>query len=300
MSAKSIPSTLSRLWNSRPAFMRRPIDSIVFAPPGSSGGVKSLYNVCSWLNRLGRCAISPFDGRHLVSWFPHDCRIYDESYFPDLVIYPEIHQPDLGRQHFHICFALGRYQLVQPHADLVVVKSPDMMDWVRRQNPRLPTRLIRATIQRSVFEYDQRPKQDIIAYMTRPHKHPETAVVLRDRYGDRVVEIVNQTEAGVAEILKTAKVFVWRGAETEASPRPPKEALVAGCVVVGLASELAEKHGLNFGVKCADVDELIHRAGEALQMPMPTPAERAVVRDGATEAQEWLAMIRALTLNRRR
>lgn len=32
-------------------------------------------------------------------------------------------------------------------------------------------------------------------------------------------------------------IFVWRGNANEGSPRPPKEALVAGSIVVGLESE---------------------------------------------------------------
>jgi len=55
---------------------------------------------------------------------------------------------------------------------------------------------------------------------------------MRERYGDRVVEIISRPEPEVAELLKSAKVFVCRGNDKEGSPRPPKEALVAGCVVV--------------------------------------------------------------------
>jgi len=55
---------------------------------------------------------------------------------------------------------------------------------------------------------------------------------MRERYGDRVVEIISRPKPEVAELLKSAKVFVCRGDDKEGSPRPPKEALVAGCVVV--------------------------------------------------------------------
>ena len=214
---------------------RRQIYSVVFAPPGDSGGVKSLYTLSDWLGRLGRSTIVPFDGASLVSWFAHDCRIYNDGYVPDVVVYPEVYQPHLGPRFFHICFALGQFKPIEPHADLVVVKSSGMRDWVKAHQPQLRVELIRPSIHRALFDYDGRPKRDLICYMTRPHKSPETAALLRDRYGDKVVEIVGKTEVEVAEILNRAKVFVWRGYETEASPRPPKEALIAGCRVVGLA-----------------------------------------------------------------
>src|SRR5438309_5740539 len=132
--------------------------------------------------------------------------------------------------------------------------------------------------------------------MTRPDKHPETAILLRDAYGDSVKEIVNLSEADVAETLKDAKVFVWRGYITEGSPRPPKEALVAGCTVVGLESELNERHHTNFGVRCSTVDELIKMAGESLKMPVPTEQERSVVRDSTEEKQDWLTLLKGLDL----
>src|SRR4051794_9435542 len=102
------------------------IDSIVFAPPGDAGGVKSLYTVCGWLGHLGKSTISSFDGNHLVDWFPHRCELFDKSYAPHFAVYPEVHQPYLGEGCFHICFALGKYGRILPHADLVVCKNPDM------------------------------------------------------------------------------------------------------------------------------------------------------------------------------
>ncbi len=291
---------LKRFLRSLPLVRGRNIRSIVYAPPGDSGGVKSLYLVCDWLNRRGRSAIAPFDGNHLVTWFAHNCRIFDRDYTPQVVVYPEIFQPRHGARVFHICFALGRFKPIEPHADLVVVKSSGMFDWVKQQQPQLPIKIIRSSITRSIFEYDGRPKKEIICYMTRAHKSPETAALLRERYGDKIVEIVGKTETEVAEILKSAKVFVWRGYETEGSPRPPKEALVAGCVVVGLAKDLRADQDVDFGVKCRDVKELLQKAGEALQMPVPSPAERAVVRDAEDEARDWLAMMKTLKLPPRR
>src|SRR5579872_2354738 len=275
------------------------IESLVYAPPGDSGGVKSLYTVCDWLKALGKSTIAPFDGPGLVSWFTHSCELYDCSYRPDVIIYPEIYQPHLEPGQFHICYALGKYKPIEPHADLVVCKSADMMDWVKGQQPNLPAVLIQPSIERSIFEYDGRPKRDLICYMTRPHKYPETAALLRDHYGSKLVEIVNQPEAAVAETLKSAKVFVWRGNDKEGSPRPPKEALVAGCVVVGLESDLNERLHTNFGVKCATVDELIRKAGEALAMPLPTPTERAVVRDSRDEKRDWIRLLKSRKVRRK-
>jgi hypothetical protein len=275
--------------------MKRGIDSVVFSPPDQAGGVKSLYSVCEWLNDLGRSTIAPTSQPKLASWFEHPCELYDSSYPPDLLIYPEIYQPYF-RWTFHICFALGKCAPIAPHANLVVCKSEAIREWVRGQHPRIPTALILPSIKRSVFEYDGRPKRDIICYMTRPHKHPDTARRLRAEYGDRVLEIVDYSEAEVAEVLRGAKVFVWRGNEKEGSPRPPKEALVAGCVVVGLESDLNESYHTNWGVRCATVDELIRMAGRALEMPTPTDEQRSVVRDSAEEKRDWMALLRRLNI----
>lgn len=277
--------------------MERTLNSVVFAPPYQAGGVKSLYSVCEWLNDLGRSTIGPIYETRLASWFAHRCKPYDYSYPPDVLVYPETYQPRL-RGYYHICFALGRYSPVKPHANLVVCKSLEVLDWVQGQHPNIPAALILPSIKRSVFEYDARPKKDTICYMTKPHKHPETAGLLRALYGDRVLEIVNSTEAEVAESLRSAKVFVWRGNDKEGSPRPPKEALVAGCVVVGLESDLNDRYHTDFGVRCSSVDELIRAAGEALEMPIPTAEQRSVVRDSEEERQDWLTLLRRLDIEK--
>jgi hypothetical protein len=275
--------------------MKRGIDSVVFSPPYIGGGVKSLYSVCEWLNDLGRSTIVPTCQPKLASWFEHRCELYDSSYSPDVLIYPEVYQPYF-RWKYHICFALGKYSPIEPHANLVVCKSDAIREWVRGQHPNIPTALILPSIKRSLFEYDGRPKRDVICYMTRPRKHPDTARLLRAAYGDKVLEIVDYSEAEVAEVLRSAKVFVWRGNEQEGSPRPPKEALVAGCVVVGLESDLNESYHTNWGVRCATVDELIHMAGRALEMPTPSEEQRSVVRDSAEEKPDWLALLQRLDI----
>lgn len=277
--------------------MRRKINSLIFAPSIRSGGVKSLYSVCEWLNDLGRSRIKPLGGANLASWFEHHCERYRYYYSPDVLIYPEVYQPYAGGK-YHICFALGKYAPIKPHANLVVCKSHEIVGWAKQQHPDIPTTLILPSINRSVFEYDGRPKEDVICYMTRPHKHPETAQLLRNEYGDKVREIIDFPEAEVAEALKRAKVFVWRGDDKEGSPRPPKEALVAGCVVVGLASDLNERYHTDFGVRCSTVAEVIKMAGEALKMPVPTAELRSVIRDGEAEKRDWLALLKSADLRR--
>ena len=276
---------------------RRKVNSIVFAPAFQSGGVKSLYAVCEWLCELGTSTIAPFNRPRLASWFTHRCELYDYSYFPDVLVYPEIYQPYVAGK-YHICFALGKYARIAPHADLVVCKSQEILRWVKEQLPDIPAVLIAPSINRSVFEYQDEPKEDIICYMTRPHKYPETAHYLRYAYGDRVLEIKDFSEREVAKALRQAKVFVWRGDEKEGSPRPPKEALVAGCNVVGLATDLHARYHTDFGIRCSSLDELIQMAGEALRMPVPTAEQRAVVRDSCEEKQDWLKLLKRLDIGR--
>lgn len=273
--------------------MGRAINSIVFAPHFQAGGVKSLYSVCEWLTELGRSTIAPFVEPKLISWFEHDCELYDYSYSPELLVYPEVYQPYVKGK-YHLCFALGKRAPVEPHANLIVCKSHEVLGWVNEQYPKLETALVLPSINRAVFEYQGEPKREIVCYMTRPRKHPGMAQLLRREYGDKVLEIVNFSEREVAEALKSAKVFVWRGDDKEGSPRPPKEALVAACQVLGLESDLNERYHTDFGIRCKSVEELIHMAGEALRMPLPTIEQRSVVRDSREEKQDWLALLERL------
>ena len=266
------------------------VDSVVFSPPWEGGGVKSLYTACEGLARVGRCGIISFDQPRLATWFDHECELYDYSYPPDCVIYPEIYQPNVPGA-FHVCFALGKYGIPSPHTDLIVCRSQALALWLAEAGQTAPLETIFPSINRSMFEYDGRQKNDVIVYMTREHKHPEMAELLRSRYGNKVVEIVNRSEAEAADIMKSSKVFVCRGNDKEGSPRPPKEALVAGCVVVGLHQDLNGAHHTDFGIRCASVEELIEKAGEALQMPVPSESERAVVRDTEEEKRDWVALM---------
>jgi hypothetical protein len=274
----------------------RQINSLVYCPAIKTGGVKSLYSVCEWLNSIGRSSIALLGESQLASWFNHNCKLYDISYIPEVLIYPEVVQLYIHEVKYHICFALGKYAPVKPHADLVVCKSPNIVSWVNQHQPQLSTALITPSINRSIFEYDGRPKKERICYMTRNHKHPETAQLLRQRYGDKLMEIVALPEVEVAEALKDARVFVWRGNDKEGSPRPPKEAFVAGCVVVGLKTDLNEDYVTDFGIRCSTVAEVVEMAGEALTMPLPTEEERAVVRDSREEMQDWITLLQSLDI----
>jgi hypothetical protein len=211
------------------------------------------------------------------------------------VIYPESHQPHLDTG-YHVCFALGKYGEVAPHTQFTVCRSEAIQSWVAELLPGMSSTVLLPSINRAVFEYRGEQKQDQICYMTRAHKHPEIADLLRERYGSKVVEIVNRTETEVAHMLKTSKVFVARGADKEGSPRPPKEALVAGCVVVGLKTDLNPSHHTNFGLRCDTIEEIIDRCAEALLMPIPSEQERSSIRDVEVEKQDWIPLIKRLAL----
>jgi hypothetical protein len=118
------------------------LNTIVFSPPWRGGGVKSLYVACEALGRLGRSTIVPFgDEPRLAEWFGHNCHLYDYTYLPDLVIYPEVYQPRIPNRR-HICFVLGKYGHVEPQADLAVCRSQALVDWVTEHSPRMPTSLL--------------------------------------------------------------------------------------------------------------------------------------------------------------
>ena len=161
----------------------------------------------------------------------------------------------------------------------------------------MPSAVLLPSINRAVFEYRGEAKQDQICYMTRAKKFPEMAELLRERYGSKLIEIVDRTEPEVAEILKASKVFVMRGNDKEGSPRPPKEALVAGCVVVGLKADLNASFHTDFGIRCESVEEIVERCAEALAMPVPSLEERSCVRDLQEEKKDWLELIKRVCAN---
>ncbi|MDQ2868851.1 MAG: hypothetical protein M3R59_10675, partial [Verrucomicrobiota bacterium] len=159
--------------------------AVVYAPSFLAGGVKSLYAVCGWLNQIGRCRIRHFGpAPELAAWFTHDCELDGAlTENVDLVIYPEIFQPRLSPDTFYLCFAIGRFQNIQPHADLVVCRSTGVAQWLQEHAPQLRHCVIDASIERRRFEYDGRVKRDQICYFMRAEKSPETAALLRERYG---------------------------------------------------------------------------------------------------------------------
>src|SRR5262249_41089666 len=170
---------------------------------------------------------------------------------------PEIFQPHLDGVRYQVCFAVGKYQSIADHADVTVCKSADTVSWVTAQYPRMATVLIAPSIDRSIFEYDGLTKKDLICYMTTPRKHPETAErtaapirrqVLRDPRSFR-------TRSGGDFEGRESLHLAWQRSGRFAPP--PKEALVAGCLVVGLKSDLSDRYLTNFDTQCATVDEAL-------------------------------------------
>jgi hypothetical protein len=186
---------------------------------------------------------------------------------------------------------------VESHAQFTVSRSDAIQRWVSDLLPAMPSTVLLPSINRGIFEYRGEQKEDRICYMTRPGKYPEFANLLRERYGSKVLEIVDQTEADVARILKTSKVFVTRGNDKEGSPRPPKEALVAGCVVVGLKTDLNPSYHTDFGLRCDTTEEMIERCAEALTMPIPSEEERSCVRDVEQEKKDWINLVQRLPIS---
>ena len=88
----------------------------------------------------------------MAAWFDHRCQLYDGSYTPDVVVYPEVCQPHVDRVKYHVAFALGKYGSIEPHADVTVCKSPEIVAWVNAQHPGMRTVLIAPSIDRSIFE----------------------------------------------------------------------------------------------------------------------------------------------------
>jgi hypothetical protein len=268
------------------------MDIAVIAPsiPGT-GGVKSLYALAEFLNGEHNCGIIHYGPGGIADWFDHNAVEYDSicSTEPDLVIYPEDYQPLMGTMK-HVCFALGTTKKIEYHADYVVCKSRETVEFAKEFIDSKKIKVIESSININKFKYDGREKKEQVAYMLKQHKHPEMAKLLYSKFGPKYVNIANKTEQEVAEILKDTKVFVWRGWDFEGSPRPPKEAYAAGCHVVGPTNDLSEMYGTDFGYKCNSEEHILNTAEMLLTEPVIEP-DLSLIRDGADEKQDWLDFI---------
>ena len=264
----------------------------VIAPsiPGT-GGVKSLYALAGFLNGEHNCGISHYGPGDFADWFDHDAVEYASTWTtkPDLIIYPEDFQPRM-KDVKNVCFALGTTKKIEPHADYVVCKASETVEFAKAYVDSKKIRVIESSIDINTFKYDGREKKEQVAYMLKQHKHPEMAKLLYAKFGPKYVNILDKTEQEVAEILKDSKVFVWRGWAFEGSPRPPKEAYVAGCHVVGPTNDLSELYGTDFGHKCVSEEDILKTAERLLTEPVAEP-DLSLIRDSKAEKQDWLDFI---------
>ncbi len=219
----------------------------------------------------------------------------------DLLVIPEIYGPDLHligpgvakvvfNQNAYNTFAgyatpLTHSAYTQPEVHAAVVVSEDNAAYLRYAFPQLDVRRTVNCVDPALF-HPHDAKQRRLAWM--PRKNADQARQVLNLLAARgaldgweVTELDGLDERGVAEALRHTTVFLATG-YPEGCPCPPKEAMAAGCVVVGYhgmggRDYFTEQTGVP--VPMGDIVAFAQAAERALQRP-----QDQLIADGARAA----------------
>jgi hypothetical protein len=225
-----------------------------------SGGIRKQYRAVDVLNAAGvPAAIVHKRAGFRCSWFEHDTRIVpagDIGVAPgDVIAVPEIYGasilslPPGVRQ---VIFNQGAYLMLETFTDgrtavapyrdnpdlaAVVVVSDDSAEVLRYAFPDVPVVRIRHGLDPARHHPPTEPPGRRIAYMPRRRADEAAQVLglleLRGVLdGWDVVAIERRTEAEVADILRSSRIFL-SFSQLEGFGLPPLEALACGCLVAG-------------------------------------------------------------------
>ena len=225
-----------------------------------SGGIRKLYRSVDTLNDAGlQAAIVHTRPGFRCTWFDHRTRIISSSEAivgqRDVIVVPEIYGPsicDLPPGVRKIIFNQGAYIMLNsltagrpaaapyidnPDLTAVLVISEDSAAVVEYVFPHVPVRRVRHGIDPALHHPPAYPKNRRIAYMSRRRAHEAAQVLellkLRGALdGWEVIDIDRRTEAEVADLLRTSRIFL-SFSRLEGFELPPLEALACGCLVVG-------------------------------------------------------------------
>lgn len=143
---------------------------------------------------------------------------------------------------FHVFrdFALDRdpatHAFNDPRIEGMIVVSRQNEQMMRLGFPNLPLYYFHKSVDPEVFKPTP-PKQNRICFFPRKQmgSAKQVMAILKKRGrldGFELVPMKNMTQDEVAEVMGASKVFL-SFSESEGLPRPPMEAMMAGCVVVG-------------------------------------------------------------------
>lgn len=226
-----------------------------------SGGVRKLYRAVDVLNESGiPAAIVHERPRFACTWFEHDTRITaarDVRVAPrDVIVVPEIYWRSIrnlptGRrqviynQNAYLTLdslAIGGEDAAVPYVDnpdlvAVIAVSEENAGLLSYAFPGVPVTRIRHGLDPAIHHPPASPPPMRIAYMPRRRgaEASQVLALLAARgalAGWEVVAIDRSSEAEVADLLRTARVFL-SFSEREGFGLPPCEALACGCLVVG-------------------------------------------------------------------
>lgn len=228
-----------------------------------SGGVRVIYRAVDHLNAAGIPSWVVHDQPGFAcSWFEHATPIaYAAQVSPrpgvDLLAVPEVYGPALGsiapgvrkvvfNQNAYNTFAgyapvtpPGETAYDHPEVSGAICVSDDNAAYLRHAFPRLDVRRITYQLDPELWFAPEHPggRPRRLTFMPRKHADQANQVlnILSQRGALRDVEVLpldGMNEAQVAAAQRDALVFLSFG-YPEGCPFPPKEAMAAGCLVVG-------------------------------------------------------------------
>lgn len=226
-----------------------------------SGGVRVVYRAVDHLNDAGIGAVVVHEQPGFAcTWFTHRTPVVCAAQAAprpgiDLVAVPEVYGPGLGgiapgvrkvvfNQNAYNTF--HGYDPVTPpgqtaydHHEVsgAICVSDDNAAYLRHAFPHLDVRRITYQLDPELWFVPEGPRRRRLTYM--PRKHPEQAAQVLNILSQRgalddveVVALDGMTETEVAAAQRESLVFLSFG-YPEGCPFPPKEAMAAGCLVVG-------------------------------------------------------------------
>jgi hypothetical protein len=226
-----------------------------------SGGIRVIYRAVDHFNAAGIPAVLVHEAEGFAcTWFAHDTPIiHADAATPradrDLLVIPEVYGPglaDIGPGIRKVIFNQNAYNtfhgydhLTAPgatsydHPDVVgaVCVSDDNAAYLRYGFPHLDVERITYQLDPTLWWSPEGPRKRRLTYMPRKHADQAGQVLnlLSQRGALRDVEVVplhGMSETEVAAAQRESLVFLSFG-YPEGCPFPPKEAMAAGCLVVG-------------------------------------------------------------------
>jgi len=269
-----------------------------------SGGVRVVYRAVDHLNAAGIGAVVVHDQPGFAcTWFEHTTPVIcaaQASPVPgrDLLVVPEVYGPRLGEiapgvrkvvfnQNAYNTFhgydhvtPRGTTAYDHPQVAGAVCVSDDNAAYLRYAFPDLDVQRITYQLDPALwFTEPDRPRARRITYMPRKHADQAGQVlnILSQRGALRDVEVLpldRMNEQEVAAAQREALLFLSFG-YPEGCPFPPKEAMAAGCLVVGYhgmggRDYFTHEHG--YPVPQGDVVAFARQVEEVLDAHRADPA----------------------------